>query len=413
MDKDLFLNETSPLLINEIEREIKIKQIEFPKYIWFLIINQLSLEDVCTMSLLNKKFNELVNNNSLIWSTLTEKYKDKLVENRKEYNRENLINGYPEFLYQWDIMKSSYHFVENLNSEKYCEEKKEFIKKKLANKGSNALDSNSKSVMQSMKRWEMLIERHIFSIPFFILITFILLQLKMLAGFNKIKFTFCLIPWLMVGVVYIIQFVFYVYHSTKKWSHLFFWNSVFPKKSTCFFFLPIISLTVFFVLLGLKLDEFKINWNLVASFLHLCLFFFLIFFITLQMNSPNKTEPTFIILYLLLSNFIAFAVMFHLSVAGVLNQEKKWIYTMIPVLIVDGFVLFFLFFLFSVFHWYDKSEVILNILIIIGFLCFIAAIVLLFLHLLINIPSFIFFALFDASLFCLCAVDMMIIFDCA
>ena len=409
-------DEKSPLLINE-KRETTIqfgensKTIEIPKNLWILIIKHLPLKEIGRLSLLNKKFNQLINQSTLIWNTLSENYKNSLIDNREEYKTLILKNDLPSNIGNWRCQMHEFKVVHNLNSPKYCKEKKEFIKKKIANERKTALDHQDEKNIKLMGGWGKFVELHFLSIPFFLFATVILLQLKILLGLEKLKLTLCLVPFLSVGLVYFIQFLFLFYYSRKRWGHLYFWNSFETKKTPHFLFCSIFCLTTFFVLLGLKLDGAEINWNIVASFLDLSflVLFLLMFF--LHKKIFKRGDYSFIPMYFIGSLFICFSILVHLSVLGFFEQQKRWVFTMIPVMIFDGGALIILIsFCFVAFRVRNYKKIFFNSLIVLGFLSFIVGVIFLFLHLKKNRSNLIYFLLFDATLFCLCTVDLLYLF---
>ena len=76
MKKEEFcLNESSPLLI-ELKEDKEEENEGFgylQKDVWSLICRFLGEKEICNLSLLNKKFNELINTNKLIWIHLIQR----------------------------------------------------------------------------------------------------------------------------------------------------------------------------------------------------------------------------------------------------------------------------------------------------------------------------------------------------
>ena len=118
------------------------------------------------------------------------------------------------------------------------------------------------------------------------------------------------------------------------------------------------------------------------------------------------------LIYLIVTLFLSFFILLHLSTVNAINTKYKWAYTMIPIVTFNiAIIVVFVLICFEL-SWYgDSKRNVFNLCIILGFLSFISSIFLLFFHFIFSghLPVLSFFVPMQVSLVLLLTVALMAI----
>ena len=368
-------------------KETKIDPF-YNKNIWISICNFLPVEEICKITLLNKKFYQMINKSKLIWMNL-EKQMQQKEENQVEDSLENSISivledsqdtYYPNSFKQFQYERNQIVFIDNYWDEKEsCEEKKILIEKhskKNMRKIMSLSDYNSLKKIETLNK---LIAFFYFLIPTFLLIFVILIEIKMKIN-EKIKYSVCFIPFYLFFAWYFFQMLFLIYSKNKKWEKIFYFNNIkffSNKKLVILFNISIIFILISTILVATKLDSvFKNSWNYPINFLYLS---FTLFYVVLILD--NKYYKSFdkkqiIVFYIFLNFFFMIVFLFRLSLMNILSFSSKWFISFVPFYIVDTYLLVNIFYVIYNLICHEGSKTIIGVFLIFSSLTFISTTVL-------------------------------------
>ena len=376
------------LLKYDLEEDTDLGDLIYGKDIWVIICEYLKLNEILNLTLLNKRFERMINNNKILWNKL---------KNRK-ISKHHEIEYFPKNPFDkistWSSMKNRFFIKkEEWYKKSICEEKKEYIDHTLDNLyGERIISKGEKITFNFLENLEKYIKFKVLIIPLFLLLFSVLLELKFY-GIIPFPYLFCLLPIFFLLAHLIFYICYFIFSMNKRWKNFFClreYSRAATRPTLFFFSLTLITSFLSLIISVVRLDNI-IEWN----WGHI-LFFWDSFAVSLVIFSAysiffdEKIRPKHpYYISLTISSFLLVLLLFiQLSFFNIFPQRMKWVISFIPLYGFDFLaVIILVYLIFFAMTWSIREEVFLNINFIVSFLCLFAFTVLIVLLLQDIFPS--------------------------